>query len=198
MLGQNRSSLPSRRKSYASAVALAPSPDRALFLLRALLLLALLLLLSLQTVFVGVASAHSSLISSEPANGSLLEESPERVLATFSEELDSGNSIIRVFDEEGTQVDNGDGGVDLDDLDHLSMVVTLPSLPAGAYTVRWQALSADDGDDSEGAFTFTIAGNAAEGAAVQADNGGSYLAAGVVGVVILFLAAFAVFYVWRR
>ena len=48
-------------------------------------------------------------------------------------------------------------GVDLDDLDHASMVLVPPSpLPSGRYTVRWHATSAEDRDTNERAFTFEL------------------------------------------
>lgn len=34
-------------------------------------------------------------------------------------------------------MDKRDGGVDLNDSDHASMIVNLPTLPDGVYTVHW-------------------------------------------------------------
>jgi hypothetical protein len=60
-----------------------------------------------------------------------------------------------VFGPDGTQVDKGDTRIDDDDRTH--MIVSLQEdLPAGVYTVRWRTLSADDGDDDSGEFTFTV------------------------------------------
>jgi hypothetical protein len=84
-----------------------------------------------------------------------LDESPPEVIAWFAEELVSGESSITVFNTQGNQVDNGDGGVDLNDLDHASMIVTLPSLPDGSYTVQWHAVLLD-GDATDGAFAFAV------------------------------------------
>ncbi len=165
--------------------------------MRFLLLPALLLLLLLQAAFAGEVFAHALLVESEPANGALLQQSPERVVATFSEELDSGLSSMRVFDAQGAQVDNGDGGVDLNDLDHLSMVVTLPPLPAGTYTVSWNVLSAADGDGTEGAFTFTLASGGVETAAQPAE-GNTNLITGAIIIGALLLLALIVIVVWRR
>lgn len=117
-----------------------------------LLVQILIMLLAVSTV-----SAHSRLVQSEPANGQALEQSPDKVVAWFSEELDSGASEMQVFNAQGRQVDNGDGGVDLNDLDHLSMIATLPSeLPESTYTVHWVAASAEDGDVVEGDFAFNV------------------------------------------
>ena len=101
-------------------------------------------------------NAHAYLAESIPRNGELLSQSPAQIVAYFTEELDS-NSSMAVLDENGRQVDNGDGGVDLFDPDHKSMIATLSAgLPAGQYTVEWKALSSEDGDPTDGTFVFTV------------------------------------------
>lgn len=120
------------------------------------ILLALIWLLLFSFMITSTVSAHSSLVRSEPENGEVLEESPAQVAVWFSEELDSQSSTILVFDSQYNQVDNGDGNVDLSDLDHLSMTVGLPPLSSGTYTVQWAAVSVEDGDATEGGFTFTV------------------------------------------
>lgn len=197
MSGRNDLSTPQPGKPPAKILALA-GPDPTLVLLQ--VTLALLLFVLLQVVLVRAASAHALLVDSQPADGAVLDEAPDRVRATFSEELDSGLSSMRVFDNQGAQVDNGDGGVDLDDLDHLSMVVTLPPLPPGAYTVRWTAASADDGDDTEGAFSFTIGGGAgaAQASAARASVVNTNLVLGLVAAGLILLVALIAALVRRR
>lgn len=117
--------------------------------------LALALLIS--AVLVVVATAHGLLVRSDPEDGAVLEQSPAQVTAWYGEELDTSRSTLQVFDPGGRQVDNGDGGVDLNDPDHASMIVSLPvSLPDGTYLVHWAAVSAEDGDPTEGEFTFSV------------------------------------------
>jgi methionine-rich copper-binding protein CopC len=101
------------------------------------------------------AGAHALLVKSEPPAGEPQAQAPSRITAWYSQELETRTSSMRVFDAEGRQVDEGDGGVDLDDPDHASMVVTLPEqLPPGTYAVRWMAVSAEDGDPTEGEFSI--------------------------------------------
>lgn len=102
-------------------------------------------------------NAHEAkLIESSPANGALLGEAPEQISARFSEEIVFGESGLVVLNNNGEQVDNGDGGVDLDNPNRDSLLVTLPaSLPDGVYTVEWRVMLLD-GDVTEGAFTFTV------------------------------------------
>lgn len=120
------------------------------------LLIRFCLILLLLLTFPRKAAAHSELVDSDPADGIVLEESPTQITAWFSEELESNSSSLEVFDSQNQQVDNGDGGVDLNDLDHLTMVVSLPPLPAGEYTVRWTSVSVEDGDAEEGEFSFNV------------------------------------------
>lgn len=102
-------------------------------------------------------AAHSLLVKSQPEEGAVLAQSPEQLLAWFSEELETHSSTLQVLDAAGRQVDNGDGGVDLNDPNHASLIVTLPaSLPTGKYTAHWAAVSAADGDATEGEFTFSV------------------------------------------
>lgn len=125
----------------------------------------MVLVLLATALWVAIVSAHGVvLVRSEPAAGSTVESPPEQVRAWFNEELDTDGSTLQVLDAEGRQVDNGDGGVDLYDPEHASMVVTLPpQLPAGDYTVRWYAVVAEDGDTAEGEFSFSIAASAQRG-----------------------------------
>jgi methionine-rich copper-binding protein CopC len=101
--------------------------------------------------------AHAYLVESFPRNGAQLSASPVEVSALFTQELVSSSSTLQVFDADGFQVDNGNGGVDLFDPAHQSMKVTVPDdLGAGTYIVEWVVLSADDNDITEGAFVFGI------------------------------------------
>jgi len=143
-------------------------------------------------------SAHSELVKSEPEAGASLENSPAQVTAWFSEELDSQSSSLRVFDSQNNQVDNGDGSVDLNDLDHLSMVVSLPPLQSGTYTVHWESVSAEDGDSEEGEFTFRV--TSGTGPDETSASSGNTSLVWVIGsaAVILLLAVLAMVGVSRR
>ena len=70
--------------------------------------------------------------------------------------MNTTDSDLQVFDVEGRQVDGGDGGVDLNDPEHASLTVTLPSLAHGTYTVRWGAAVFEDDDIVEGQTSFTV------------------------------------------
>jgi methionine-rich copper-binding protein CopC len=134
-----------------------------------LVVLALILLSSVMQI--AISSAHSLLVKSSPEHGAELAQSPQQVTAWFSQELDSKLSTLQVFDADGRQVDNGDGGVDLYDPDHASLIVTLPpGLPNGIYVARWSVVSIEDGDASEGEFTFGVGEAPATGFSLPAQS----------------------------
>jgi methionine-rich copper-binding protein CopC len=114
------------------------------------LALVVLLLSSTGSVF-----AHARYDRSEPPSGTALDGQPFVLKAWFSQELTS-KSTMQVFDANGVQVDLGDGHVDLDDPVRKVMLVSLPELPPGIYTVRYGADSAEDGHTYPGAFAFGV------------------------------------------
>jgi methionine-rich copper-binding protein CopC len=101
------------------------------------------------------AFAHARYDRSEPAAGAMVDGQPFVLKAYFTQELTS-KSTIRVLDANGAQVDLADGHVDLDDPDRKVMVVSLPALPQGVYTVEWGSVSAEDGDPETGTFAFGV------------------------------------------
>lgn len=107
--------------------------------------------------WVASVSAHEAqLVESSPGNGDILEAAPQQISARFSEEIVYEESWLKVLNSAGEQVDNGDGGVDLNNPERDSLLATMPaSLPDDVYTVEWQVMLLD-GDVTEGAFTFTL------------------------------------------
>ena len=106
--------------------------------------------------WVGVAAAHAKLVRASPPPASTVKVAPKEVRAWFSEELAPKGSTMSVWDRRGTQVDTGQGGVDLNDLDRTSMVARLKPLQPGRYTVKWKAVAADDLFVAQGTFQFTV------------------------------------------
>ncbi len=100
---------------------------------------------------------HGTLLRAEPGDGVVLDRSPQRVRAWFDSELEAATSSLTVFDAGGRAVEGARGGVDLDDAEHASLVLTLPKpLPRGRYSVHWRTTSAEDGDRNEGWFGFEV------------------------------------------
>ncbi|MCK9486430.1 MAG: copper resistance protein CopC [Dehalococcoidia bacterium] len=112
--------------------------------------LVLLLAVSPRTV-----EAHAALVTSEPAANAVLDASPGRVHAVFTEPMVAAASVMEVLDASGEQVDLGD--TRLDEGNANAMSVSLPDgLPDGTYTVAWRNLSDVDGHVLRGAFVFFI------------------------------------------
>lgn len=109
----------------------------------------------------GPAYAHPRVARVLPAPGSVITVAPKVVRIWFkldpNEELDPKRSALSVRDAHGARVDDGKGGVDLYDLDRLSLIARLKPLGPGTYTVRWRAVSTPDRGERQGTFRFTVA-----------------------------------------
>ena len=120
-----------------------------------------LFLLSLPLVVAAVTSpptpiyAHARYDYSDPAAGTMVDAAPSIVRAWFTQELMLRSSIA-VTDEAGNQVDLVDGRVDPDDPDRKVMLVSLPPLPNGVYWVYYNAVSAEDGHEEGGFYSFGV------------------------------------------
>lgn len=102
----------------------------------------------------GVASAHAQLVASSPAAGDVLASAPTELRLTFSEPLESGFTSADVIDAQGIALVERAGVIDPADAN--TLVVGLPSLGDGVYTVRWRSLSGADAHPAEGFFTFGV------------------------------------------
>jgi copper transport protein len=113
----------------------------------------LLLALVLVVAVAAPASAHATLASTNPADGSVLKTAPATVSIAFDESVGVGSSSLRVFDPAGAQVDVA---APVQSKAGTEMTVRLRTgLGDGTYTVAWQVVSADS-HPASGAFTFSI------------------------------------------
>lgn len=103
----------------------------------------------------GSAFAHARFDRAEPPIDAPLDGAPVVLKTYYSQELTS-RSTIRVLDANGVQVDLGDGHVDLDDPIRKTMLVSLPALPVGLYTIDYVADSAEDGHEYPGTAAFGV------------------------------------------
>ena len=98
------------------------------------------------------ASAHAVLLSTTPADGSVVAKPPAQIALRFSEPVASSLGSVRVFGPNGKQLSTG--GVDRPSPDTLSVSIT-GRLAKGTHTVAWRAVSAD-GHPVHGAFAFSV------------------------------------------
>ena len=96
------------------------------------------------------ASAHATLLSTDPQHDALLTTAPESVTLTFDEPVSVWDTSVTVFDPDGERLDVDARAVDA------TVVASLPAdLGQGSYSVNWRVISADDHPVS-GGFTFSI------------------------------------------
>lgn len=122
-------------------------------MIRKMKILTLFCLLAQFGLWSEVAFAHVFPERAEPSVGAVVDVAPGRVRIWFDGVLEPIFSRLRVQDEEGRQVDNGDSEVDNSNPNLIE--VSIPSLPSGTYHVIWSVVSRD-GHRSEGDYIFTI------------------------------------------
>ncbi|MGQ0605752.1 MAG: copper resistance CopC/CopD family protein [Candidatus Nitrosotenuis sp.] len=145
--------------------------------------------------------AHPLIVDSNPKASTNIGAGLTQVTIDFSEAVDLDFSYIKIFDNNGNQIDNKDTnyfqGSDS------SLVVTTPSLQDGVYTVSTKVLSKIDGHLVPYAFVFGI-GNVelplppeitVEQEIYFPEAGARF--PGIVGQVIVLGAAISSLLIWR-
>jgi methionine-rich copper-binding protein CopC len=137
--------------------------------------------------------------SASPAEGAILQQSPDQVQLIFSEEIAEQGSSIQVFDDQGKQIDPGNGGVDLNDASHTGLVVSLPVLSEGVYQVKWM-VTLSDGDASQGEYYFgignvTVPQSPAEAPEPETKTSSPVILWVAIVAVLILVAAIVVFWI---
>ena len=110
------------------------------------------------------AGAHARLITTDPANDAVLEQSPDAVLLRFDEPVETAFGAVRVYDARARRVDSGD----VERPSGREVQVALDRrLARGTYTATWRALSGD-GHPISGAFVFHVGAPGANPAGIAA------------------------------
>jgi methionine-rich copper-binding protein CopC len=102
-------------------------------------------------VMAAPAAAHSLLLESSPAAGSVVDAGPRQLALRFNNRIEKRLSRIRLVDDRGGAHDLAvatDGAAD-------RLTAALPEVPPGRYRVEWQVLSTD-GHVVTGRYTFTV------------------------------------------
>ena len=127
--------------------------------------------LGLMVSLAGVASAHASYVSSDPAAGAVVATAPTQVTVHFAENINpqGANGVkssltvwheqdattITSFDEEAKQV-SPEKGTQYPLSDAKTMTISLQGDGDGIYAVSWFTVSADDGEADRGVFFFGV------------------------------------------
>jgi copper transport protein len=101
----------------------------------------------------GPASAHATIVSTDPPDGALVATAPAQISVQFDEAVGVSADSLRVFspNDQLTVAGSTTHGAQAD-------IITIhlrPGLATGTYTVAWHVISADSHPVS-GAFTFSI------------------------------------------
>lgn len=104
---------------------------------------------------VAPALAHSMLVKAEPPRRAVLAKTPAQVRLWFNEELEGEYASLIVLDAEKHPVTEIKPQLAPDD--PKSIVLPLPELTPGKYSVKFRVLSVD-GHVVESSFDFTVKG----------------------------------------
>ena len=117
--------------------------------MRKFLIISLLIL----SMSIPYAAAHPFTMETSPNSSANAAEGLTQVIVYFSEPIDVNFSSLKVFDNNGEQIDNKDTKYFEDEK---SLVVTTPPLESGVYTVTSNVLSKVDGHLVPSAFNFGV------------------------------------------
>jgi copper transport protein len=145
------------------------------------------LVVALVVVAAAPASAHATLLTTEPQNGGVYTKPPSEVKLRFNEPVEVSLGGIRVYTSDRERVVAGSPEHPAGTQSEVS--VSLPKLARGTYVVTWRVISADS-HPVEGAYTFqvgtkaTLSKKSAQGVAnsLLASTGGSKTVGVVYGI----------------
>lgn len=129
--------------------------DEKVIIMRRRWLSTLFVALILALLLPGRALAHPEIVRTEPAADAQLITAPKEVRIVFNEALEAAFSEIQLFNTQGQQVDYGGSALALDE--PTTLVLPLPQLTPGLYTVIWRTVGSD-GHKIIGNFAFTVQG----------------------------------------
>lgn len=108
-------------------------------------------------VSVTSAFAHSMLVKAEPPRRAILTKSPSQVRLWFNEKIEGDYASLVVLDANKQPITDVKPTLAPDD--QKSIVLPLPELAPGKYSIKFRVLSVD-GHVVESSFDFTVKGEA--------------------------------------
>lgn len=108
---------------------------------------------------VASAFAHSQLVKAEPPRRAVLTKSPTQVRLWFNENIEGDYASLVVLDDKKQPI--SDERPTLASDDPKSIVLSVPELAPGKYSVKFRVLSVD-GHVVESSYDFSIKGGAQE------------------------------------
>jgi copper transport protein len=99
------------------------------------------------------ASAHASLVSTDPGSGQVVDSPPKAITLRFNEGVQVLPSAIRLYDSRGDRIDVGEAGHP--DGNDEEVRASVPRLENGTYVVTWRVVS-EDAHPIRASFVFTV------------------------------------------
>ena len=110
--------------------------------------------LALALLVPGAALAHAQLEGTTPERGAVVKHEPPAVIFRFDEPVEGNFGAVRVYDADGSRVDEGDAFHPDGEGPRLGVHLK-PGLPDGSYTATYRVVSADGHIVSSG-YVFSI------------------------------------------
>ena len=104
-------------------------------------------------LYSGPVFAHTKLVKSDPPKRATLNAAPEKIQLWFNEEIEGNFASILLHDAEGKLITDKKPEIIPDNLK--TIVLPLPEIAPGKYTVNYRIMSAD-GHVVESDYRFTI------------------------------------------
>jgi copper transport protein len=123
------------------------------------------LVLGLLLASTGPVQAHATLVGTDPAQGAVLAQAPERITFTFNESIGAVPKGVRVFDAQGDPIRTSASASGKT----LAVALDQP-LEDGTLVVVWRIVS-DDGHPVSGSLRFSVGAPSATVAEIDAGAG---------------------------
>jgi len=135
------------------------------------ILVAAALAIVASVLITSIGFAHANQLRSDPADGSVLEESPREISIWFDETISDRFSSVQLFDVDSKPIQVT--GIRRDSSDPTLLIISVPELEPGVYSVLWKILSEVDGHYNQGLLVFGVGEEADLGSASVAPVEGS-------------------------
>lgn len=122
------------------------------FMLKKVVFLSILLVCFLGCFLPKDTFAHAYLLDSNPKQGGTVDQSPKEIQLHFSEQLTPDMVTVKVNNPRKQSLPIS---IKLAPTDPSRIIVSLPSLTKGTYTVHWSVLS-EDGHPASGTYAFAF------------------------------------------
>ena len=116
--------------------------------------MASVLSLLVSILLIGRVQAHATLVRSDPADSAVLLEAPEEIRLWFDEAISPKFSSAQLFDVNSRPVQLV--GIQTDPNDPSVLILSVPDLEPGVYSLLYKVLSETDGHFSQGVLVFGV------------------------------------------